>query len=138
MKNLLAKVSLSLAALCMTATAFADEAATGQAPAKGGNFVQTLLMIGIAIVFFYFILWRPEQKRRKTMEAQRSAMKKGDRVTAMGIIGKIVKVQDTTVILSMVDGAKIEVLKAAITDVQPGTDEDARKAEKAETTSVDS
>jgi len=29
------------------------------------------IMIGIAMVFFYFILWRPEQKRRKLMEQQR-------------------------------------------------------------------
>lgn len=134
MKNLLVKGSLTLLALTSTVSVFAQDAAPA---AKGGNFMQTLMMIGIAIVFFYFILWRPEQKRRKTMEAQRSAMKKGDRVTAMGIIGTIVKVQDTTVILRMVDGAKIEVLKAAITDVQAGTDEDASKVEKLETSSTE-
>ncbi len=89
------------------------------APAgREGNIMQTLIMIGIAIVFFYFILWRPERKRRKALEAQRSAMKKGDRVTAMGIIGTIDKIQEKSVILSMVDGSKIEVLKAAITEVQ--------------------
>jgi preprotein translocase subunit YajC len=87
-------------------------------PAKEGGFTQTLIMIAIALVFFYFILWRPEQKRRKAMEKQRSSLKSGDRVTAMGIIGTVVKIQDNSVILKMYDGAKIEVLKAAITDVQ--------------------
>jgi len=87
-----------------------------------GGMSQTLIMIGIALVFFYFILWRPEQKRRKAGEAMRNSLKKGDKVTAMGIIGKIDKIQEQTVILKMVDGAKIEVLKAAITDVQSGTD----------------
>ena len=33
------------------------------------------------------------------------------------------KIKETTLILKMVDGAKIEVLKAAISDVQPGTEE---------------
>ncbi len=93
--------------------------ANGQPAGREGNLMQTIIMIGIAVVFFYFILWRPERKRRKALENLRSSMKKGDRVTAMGIIGTIDKVQDKSVILKMIDGAKIEVLKAAITEVQP-------------------
>lgn len=99
--------------------AFAQEAA----PSTSGSLVQTFLMIGIALVFFYFILWRPEQKRRKAAEQMRGTLKKGDRVTAMGIIGKIDRIQEQTVVLKMIDGAKIEVLKAAITDVQPAAEE---------------
>ncbi len=94
---------------------FAQEPVT-HAPTNG--MFQTVLMIGLAMVFFYFILWRPEQKRRKTSEQMRSSLKKGDRVTAMGIIGTIHSIQDQSVILRMVDGSKIEMLKAAITDVQ--------------------
>lgn len=116
---------LTLPALLFSALPlFADGAA--EAPARENNFMQTLIMIGIALVFFYFILWRPEQKRRKAMEKQRSSLKKGDRVTAMGIVGSVDKVQDATVILKMVDGAKIEVLKGAITDVQSSEEESKR------------
>jgi preprotein translocase subunit YajC len=103
-----------------TGSLLADEA---EAPASGGNMYQTLMLLGFGVVFFYFLLWRPEQKRRKAIEKQRSGLKKGDRVTAMGIIGSVVRIQDNTVILKMVDGSKIEVLKMAISDVQPGTDE---------------
>lgn len=102
-----------------TGSLLADEAA---APATGNTY-QTLMLLGFGVVFFYFLLWRPEQKRRKALEKQRSGLKKGDRVTAMGIIGSVVRIQDNTVILKMVDGSKIEVLKMAISDVQPGTDE---------------
>lgn len=102
-----------------TAAVFAQDAA----PNPAGGLTQTLIMIGIALVFFYFILWRPEQKRRKAADQMRNALKKGDRVTAMGIIGRVDKVQEQTVILKMVDGAKIEVLKAAITDVQSSTED---------------
>jgi preprotein translocase subunit YajC len=125
--NKLTTFFLSLSALIFSSLpVFAADA-----PAAGreNSFWQTLIMIGIALVFFYFILWRPEQKRRKAMEKQRSALKKGDRVTAMGIIGTVAKVQETTVILKMVDGAKIEILKAAITDVQAGTEEDSKFVE---------
>lgn len=99
-------------------------------PPRDQGMFQTVIMIGIALLFFYFILWRPEQKRRRALEDQRSAIKKGDRVTAMGIIGTVVRIQEQTVILRMVDGAKIEVIKGAITDVTPGSEEDVKKAEK--------
>ena len=112
--------------LLPTAAIFADEAAPAS---PGGGLMQTLIMIGIALVFFYFILWRPEQKRRKAAEQMRSSLKKGDRVTAMGIVGRVDRIQEHTVILKMVDGEKIEVLKAAITDVQAGSEEENRKAE---------
>jgi preprotein translocase subunit YajC len=78
----------------------------------------TLMMVGIAMVFFYFILWRPEQKRRKAADRMRSQMKAGDRVTAMGIVAKVSKINEgNTVVLENVDGSKIEVLKAAISEV---------------------
>ncbi len=83
------------------------------------GFMQTFIMIGVAMLFFYFILWRPEQKRRKKLEQQRKNLKKGDKVTAMGIIGTVVKINDNTVVVAMIDGAKIEFLKHAVTDVHP-------------------
>lgn len=91
--------------------------AQGDGPPPDQSFWQTLVMIGIAFLFFYVILWRPEQKRRKLMEEQRDSLKKGDRVVAMGIIGTVVRVDENTVILKMYDGAKLEFYKAAITDV---------------------
>lgn len=103
-------------------------AAEGAAAPREGNFTQTLMMIGVALAFFYFILWRPEQKRRKSMEKLRTSLKKGDRVTAMGILGTVEKVQDTTVIVSLYDGAKMEVVKAAITEVQEAVVEKASSA----------
>lgn len=90
-------------------------------PARDQGMWQTFVMIGIAMLFFYFILWRPEQKRRKALEGQRETMKKGDKVTAMGILGTVSRIQEHTVILKMYDGSKIEVLKGAITDFSPGS-----------------
>ena len=101
----------------LPALAFAQEASS----AASGSMVSQFVLIGIALVFFYMILWRPEQKRRKAAEQMRSTLKKGDRVTAMGIVGVISSIKDHTVILRMVEGAKIEMLKGAITDVQPSS-----------------
>lgn len=128
---------LSGCALFCTTTLFADDLGGAAAPAgRQGSFMPTLAMLAIAMAFFYIVALRPERKRRKAMEQRRSAMKKGDRVTAMGIIGTIVRVQDDTVILKMVDGAKIEMLKAAVTEFReaaPATQvvEEAETAESA-------
>jgi preprotein translocase subunit YajC len=103
---------------------FAQE---GDIPPRDSGIWQTVMMIGIAMVFFYFILWRPEQKRRKALDDQRNSMKKGDRVVAMGIVGTIVRVDEKTLVLKMVDGGKIEVLKGMITEVTQGSEEEPKK-----------
>jgi preprotein translocase subunit YajC len=92
----------------------------------------SLVMIALAFVFIYLMMWRPEQKRRKELEAQRSSLKKGDRVTAVGIVGTVIRIQENTVILKMYDGSKIEVLKGVINEVLPGSEDDVKKAEKEE------
>jgi preprotein translocase subunit YajC len=111
---------------------FADAATPGaqpqQAPLPSTDLTQTLVMIGVAFLFFYMILWRPEQKRRKAQDALRSSMKKGDKVTAMGIVGTVSKVNEQTVIIEMVDGSKIEMLKAAVSDVSPSGAAEVKKA----------
>lgn len=100
---------------------------------RDSGFMQSMIMLAIAVLFFYFILLRPEQKRRKALEGLRTSLKKGDRVTAMGIVGTVLKIQEETVILAMVDNSKIEVLKGAITDIAPSaTSQEEPVAAKAE------
>ena len=101
----------------MIQSIFADAAAP-QISDQG--FEQTLIMIAVAFFFFYFLIMRPESKRRKEMEAKRQAIKKGDKVIVSGgILGKVFKIQPDTMIIELHDGAKMEVLKAAIQDVKP-------------------
>lgn len=124
--------TLIFSSFCLHAVSLFAAGEEDSMPSPDQGLMQTAMMIAIALLFFYFILWRPEQKRRKEMESQRDTLKKGDRVTAMGIIGTVLRVQEQTVILKMYDGSKIEVLKGAITDVAPGSEEDVKKAEKEE------
>jgi len=89
-----------------------------EAPVRKTGYINSLIMILLAVVFFYFILWRPEQKRRKAAQAQRESLKVGDKVTAMGIIGIVDKVEKDTIVLRTLDNSKIEILKAAVTEVK--------------------
>lgn len=95
-------------------SAFAD----GSTPAGEGGASATILMIGAALFFFYFIMWRPEQKRRRQMKQMREQLKVGDKVQAMGIVGSIADIREETIVVSTAGETKIEVLKAAITQVQ--------------------
>ena len=122
MQSFLKLATLVLMGVFPHALLSADEAQAPVVITADQGFMQTLVMVGLALLFFYFILWRPEQKRRKAMEAQRSTMKKGDRATAMGIIGTVSKIKEDTVVLRMIDGNEIEFLKAAISDVQSSTE----------------
>lgn len=99
-------------------------------PVRDQSIWSMIYMIAIFVIFFYFIVYRPEQRRRQEADAQRAQIKKGDRVTVMGILGTVIRVQENTLILKMYDGSKIEVLKGAVTDVVAGSEEDAKKADK--------
>lgn len=113
---------LSLSALYMVMPLHlvaAEAEVESNAPPMDSGMWQSFAMLAIAFSFFYLILWRPEQRRRKELETKRSKMQKGDRVTAMGILGTVSAIKEQSVVLQMVDGSKIEVLKAAINDVLP-------------------
>lgn len=127
MKKVWSYLFLFCFCFCFQAMGFAEGETAPSLP-KDQGFTQTLIMIAIALVFFYLILWRPEQKRRKVLEEQRSGLKKGDRVIAMGIIGTVSKIDEHSVTLTMVDGNKIEFVKAAITEVLPNAAEEAAKS----------
>lgn len=83
------------------------------------SLMPTFLLVGVALIFFYFVLWRPEKRQREAMEKKREELQKGDKVIAVGMIGTVSRIEKDTVILKMHDGAKIEVLKMAISDVFP-------------------
>lgn len=127
--NKLIYFMLSIAAFLTTNLNAEDVPQT--APPRDGGMTQTLIMIALALVFGYFIIWRPEQKRRKAAETQRNALKKGDRVTVMGIIGTVSAIKEQTVVVKMIDGSKIEFVKAAISEILPPlTEEEAKKNAK--------
>ncbi len=95
---------------------YASEAAPAAQP---NSLPHTLMLLALGILFFYFILWRPEQKRRKKLEAQRSSLKKGDRVIILGgIIATVAQIEKSSITLKLVDGSKMEILPTAISEVQ--------------------
>ena len=81
-----------------------------------GGFLPMLLMLGVTLAIFYFMMIRPENKRKKEAEAMRNALKPGDRITTIGgIIGTVVNVkEDKIVIETSADQVRIEFAKWAL------------------------
>lgn len=86
----------------------------------GGSMISTLLMFGLIIVIFYFMIIRPQSKRQKERQKMLDAMKKGDKVvTSGGIHGKIIAMEDKTVLVEIADNIKVKVEKSAVSAIVP-------------------
>ena len=78
------------------------------------NNMYFIWMLLIFVVFWLFII-RPKQKQMKKENEFRNNLKKGDKViTAGGIHGKIIGIQDKTVFLECDDVKKIKIEKSMI------------------------
>ncbi|MDR0903185.1 MAG: preprotein translocase subunit YajC [Ruminococcus sp.] len=101
-----------------TASVAADGTVAGQQAMTGGSMVYTLVMLGLMIVVFYFLLIRPQKKKEKAAKALRDNLQIGDEVTTIGgITGIVTKLtEDTAVIETGGDRSKIRVKKWAISE----------------------
>ena len=94
-------------------------AATTSGTASGAGMGSTIMMIVLMIAIFYFLMIRPENKRKKQAEEMRSALKKGDWLTTIGgVYGRVVAITDRTVVIeTSEDRVRVEFLKSAIGQV---------------------
>ena len=85
-----------------------------------GGSLSTILLIGVMVVVFYFLMIRPQRKRDKQAKEQRSNLEVGDGVTTIGgVVGRVVSIKDDTFLLETgSDRTKIRFQKFAIQDVE--------------------
>ncbi len=82
----------------------------------GGGMASTMVMLVVMIGVFYFLMIRPENKRKKEAEEMRSAVKVGDKITTIGgLVGTVVNVKDDRFVMeTSADQVRIELAKWAI------------------------
>ena len=85
-------------------------------PAAGMG--STMVMLVMMLALMYFMLIRPENKRKKEAEQMRAALKSGDNITTIGgITGTVVDVkEDKFVIETGADRVRIEFAKFALSE----------------------
>ncbi|OGT46509.1 MAG: preprotein translocase subunit YajC [Gammaproteobacteria bacterium RIFCSPHIGHO2_12_FULL_41_20] len=96
----------------------ADASVAGTVPA-GGSF-SFFIIFAVFILFFYFAIWRPQNKRNKEQRDLLGSLAKGDEViTVGGVLGKIGKISDQYVVLTIADNTDIVIQKSAVVTALP-------------------
>ena len=92
-------------------------------PGAGASLLSMLITFLPMIAIFYFLLIRPENKRKKEAEAMRSVVKKGDKITTIGgIVGVVVDVKEEKIVMETgADQVRIELAKWAISSNESAT-----------------
>ena len=102
-----------------------------------------LLVLMFALLYFFMI--RPENKRKKQAQAMRDSLTVGDEITTIGgIVGKIVQVNNETIVIETSDDrVRMELTKWAVSTVgvqtgeQPAADKDDKKKKEKEESAVE-
>ncbi len=75
----------------------------------------TILMFAAILVVMWLFMIRPQRKQQKQLQEFRNALKKGDKVvTAGGIFGEIVEVNEKTALIRVDGDVKLRVDKQSL------------------------
>jgi preprotein translocase subunit YajC len=90
------------------------------APAPQGGGFSFVIMLGIFFVFIYFAIWRPQSKRAKEQQNLLGSLAKGDEImTAGGMLGRIAKMNEQYITLTIANNIDIVVQKSSVVTVMP-------------------
>lgn len=89
--------------------------------------IVTMVMLVVMIAVFYFLMIRPENKRKKAITEMRNSLKVGDDITTIGgITGTICALKESTLVIETgADRVRLEITKWAVSTKGTQTTEDA-------------
>ena len=131
-KRFVSLLTLVFVLLSMVTVAFATEAAPAADAASGeplpwyaGLLSSPIPMLVIMFALFYFVLIRPENKRKKETANMRNNLKAGDKITTIGgIIGRVIKVKDDELVIeTSTEHSKLRIAKWAVSSVEKKADD---------------
>jgi preprotein translocase subunit YajC len=124
-----------------------DSTTESPAPAPIESGWTSLVPMVLIFVVFYFLLIRPQEKKRRQQAQLVSGVKKGEEVlTNTGLFGKVTQINDSdnTMMVQVAKDVEVKMLKNSIADIISRTNKenakdvkpDTTKKEKASTTKV--
>ena len=101
--------------------------------APAGGMGGTVVMMAVMLGLMYFMLIRPENKRKKEAEEMRASLKAGDEVTTIGgVTGTVVDVKENKFVLETgADRVRIEFAKFALSENHTAAARAVAKSKKA-------
>ncbi len=111
---------MSLLSMLGISTAYAAPATHAAHATPEGSFLSMLPMLVIFIAVFYFLLIRPQSKRAKEHKELVDNLAVGDEVlTTGGVIGRLTKLRDNYIVITVAKEVEITLQKNAIASVLP-------------------
>ncbi|MES2300792.1 MAG: preprotein translocase subunit YajC [Pseudomonadota bacterium] len=99
----------------MLSTLSAAAANAGEPPA----WMSFLPLVAMGFIFWFLIL-RPQMRQQKEHKAKIASLKKNDMVvTAGGLIGKVIKIDDHYVELELGPNVKVKAVRSTLGDIIP-------------------
>jgi preprotein translocase subunit YajC len=99
----------------------ATGAAAGAAGPNGGPMGMLVSFLPFIAIFVlaYFMILRPQQTRMKQHQQMVAGVKRGDTIVmSSGMIGKVVRVEETEVGVEIATGVTVKVVKSMISEVR--------------------
>ena len=94
-----------------------DFLAAGTAAAAPPGWLQFLPIVGM-VAIFWFLLIRPQMRQQKAHREKVAAVKKGDQViTAGGLVGKVIRVDDQYAEIEIAQGVRVKAVKSTIGEI---------------------
>ena len=93
--------------------------AAGTAAAEPPFWISMLPIVGMVAIFWFLII-RPQMRQQKAHREKVAGVKKGDQViTAGGLLGKVIKVDDQYAEIEIAQGVKVKAVKSTLGDIVP-------------------
>jgi preprotein translocase subunit YajC len=115
----------SFVSLYVEFSVFISSAFAQTAPAAAGGDMQSFLtgqapFLLVMVAVMYFMMIRPQMKKAKEHRAMIEALAKGDEVViGGGLMGKVSKINETTLNLEVSAGVEVQVQRDAVVQVLP-------------------
>ena len=95
--------------------------------------LELLPLVGIALLFWLFII-RPASRRQKELRGMQSSLSVGDQIVlTSGVFGTVREVDDETVRVEIADGVTIKVARGAVGSISTQAEQPTDSADRADT-----
>ncbi len=107
-------------------------AAEGESGGGSGSSLSLIIIIALFAAVFYFMLWRPQQKKMRAHAELVEGAKPGDEVvTQGGLYGFITELEDDTMLIEVSEGVEIRIAKGAVSRNLTASERAAKAREEA-------
>jgi preprotein translocase subunit YajC len=118
---LLIRLTTCILTLLLPGIGYAAETAEN---APQNNILGLMMPIGVFILIFYFLMYRPQKKKQQQHDQMLSSVTRGDMVvTAGGFFGRVLDVLDDSYIIEISDGVNARILKSSISSKRESGDD---------------